>query len=286
MKAREELDLRGGRSLWDAWQRREVAPNRLTENIRTRILIIGSGITGSFLAERLSRLTSDIVVVDRHQPQTASTAASTSLLQWELDPPLRELCARLGPAKAIQIYRANAQAVRDIIALSSDLGIDCNCTARPSLYLAGNRLGPSELRDEQRQREAAGLPTVFVAADAIRREFGFNAEAALYSEGAGEANPVALAQGLMAHAMARGVRLYHPETVIDYDLGHRSTTVLTKDGYEVGADFLILANGYEMPIFVPSAVHRVLSTWALATKPNNQPWPRHALVWEASFPYL
>lgn len=286
MESEDKLDLRGGRSLWDAWSRRGKVPKRLKENIRSRIIIIGAGITGSFLAESLSRLTPDIVVIDRHQPQTASTAASTSLLQWEIDTALRELSAKFGPATATRIYRASAEAVRDIITLSQNLGIDCHCTGRPSLYLAGDRLGAPEFLDEQRQREAAGLPTIFLTASEVKREFGFTAEAALYSEGAGEANPVALAQGLMAQALDRGVRLYHPETAVDYDLGHRGASVLTESGHELGADFLILANGYEMPDFVPSNIHRILSTWALATKPNSRPWKRHALVWQASSPYL
>ncbi|WP_119268348.1 NAD(P)/FAD-dependent oxidoreductase [Taklimakanibacter deserti] len=54
-------------------------------------------------------MTSDIVVIDRHQPQTAST----SLLQWELDTPLRDLATKLGPEKSIQIYHARAEAVRN-----------------------------------------------------------------------------------------------------------------------------------------------------------------------------
>ena len=63
---------------------------------------------------------------------------------------------------------------------------------------SGNRLGSRELMDKQRQRQTAGLPSVFLSASEIRREFGFAVEAALYSEGAAEANPVALARGLMA----------------------------------------------------------------------------------------
>jgi glycine/D-amino acid oxidase-like deaminating enzyme len=106
----------------------------------------------------LSRSTSAIIVLDRHRPQTASTAASTSLLQWEFDTPLRELSSRLGVHRAIEIYRASALAVREILALSRELNIACHCSARPSLYVAGNRLGRDELIDEERQRQAAGLP--------------------------------------------------------------------------------------------------------------------------------
>ena len=280
------LDLRGGRSVWEAWAKREEHPKPLKESLRSRILIIGSGITGSFVAERLSRMTPDIVVVDRHQPRTASTAASTALLQWELDTPLRELSAKIGKAGATQVFRASAATVRDIIDLIDSLGIPCQCARRSSLYLAGNRLDSLELMDEQRQRQEAGLPSVLVSANDIRREFGFAVEAALYSEGAAEANPVALAQGLMAQAVARGVRLHFPESVVDYDFGRRGVTVLTESGHELCSDYLVLANGYEMPDFVPSTIHRLNSTWAIATKAGNQAWPRQALVWEASVPYL
>ncbi|MGE3227729.1 MAG: NAD(P)/FAD-dependent oxidoreductase [Parvibaculaceae bacterium] len=260
--------------------------SRLTESLHSRILIIGSGITGSFMAERLSRFTSSIIVVDRHRPQTASTAASTSLLQWELDTPLRDLSVRLGASRAAAIYRAGALAVSEIVDLSRTLGIACQCAGRPSLYVAGNRLGPDELEDEQRQREAAGLASAYVGATELQRSFGLAGAAALYSEGAAEANPVALARGLMAKALERGARLLHPEMVTDYDPGPRGACVLTASGHELSADILVLANGYEMPGFVPAVIHRVLSTWALATEPGASSWPRNALIWEASSPYL
>ena len=140
--------------------------------------------------------------------------------------------------------------------------------------------------DEQRQRKAAGFASDYVTATELQRSFGLTSEAALYSQGAAEANPVALAQGLMARAIERGTRLFHPETVSEYDLGARGATVLTESGHELGADFLILANGYEMPGFVPARNHQILSTWALATEPGTQSWPQHALIWQASSPYL
>jgi glycine/D-amino acid oxidase-like deaminating enzyme len=263
-----------------------IAPHRLAESQHSEILIVGSGITGAFVAERLSRFTSSITVVDRHRPQSASTAASTSLLQWELDTPLRDLSARLGPNRAVEVYRSSALTAREIVALSGELGIACHCNERPSLYISGNRLGPDELKDEQQRREAAGLRSSYVTATELHRSFGLTSEAALYSEDAAEANPVALAQGLMRAALKRGVRLFHPEIVTEYDLGPHGASVLTESGHELGADFLILANGYEMPAFVPAQTHQILSTWALATAPGARLWPRHALLWEASSPYL
>jgi glycine/D-amino acid oxidase-like deaminating enzyme len=39
--------------------------------------------------------------------------------------------------------------------------------------------------------------------------------------------------------------------------------------------------------FVPHAPHRIISTWAIATRPQKPAlWPERALIWEASDPYL
>ena len=48
-------------------------------------LIVGGGITGSLMAERLTRQGLDVIVIDRELPGKGSTAASTSMLLWEID---------------------------------------------------------------------------------------------------------------------------------------------------------------------------------------------------------
>jgi glycine/D-amino acid oxidase-like deaminating enzyme len=283
---RNELDLQGGKSPWLSSAVGVVPARRLSDNIRCRILIIGSGITGSFVAEQLSLMTSSIVVIDRHLPHSASTAASTSLLQWELDTPICELTRRLGTSAASQIYRTTCLAVRNIVERAHTLGVNCHCAMRPSLYLAGNQLGPDDLRIEARQRQDAGLASRFLTADELYKEFGFRASASLYSEGAAEANPVLLARGLLAAARSRGAQSFHPETAVAYDIGRSTASILTARGHEICADYLVLANDYEMPDFVPSNIHEIVSTWALATGGQGRCWPRRALIWEASSPYL
>ena len=55
------------------------------ENIKCDALIVGAGITGSLVAERLTRQGLDVVIIDRELPGRGSTAASTSMLLWEID---------------------------------------------------------------------------------------------------------------------------------------------------------------------------------------------------------
>ena len=55
----------------------------------------------------------------------------------------------------------------------------------------------------------------------------------------------------------------------------------------ISAGHVVLATGYELAPFVPAKDHRILSTWAIATRPQKRRiWPHEALIWEASDPYL
>jgi hypothetical protein len=108
------LDLRSGRSIWELAAEEPSPARPLVGNVKTDVIIVGAGITGSFLAERLTRAGREVVVLDRHEPQLASTAASTALLQWEIDAPMLELEDRLGFDRASRIYRQSRETVRTL----------------------------------------------------------------------------------------------------------------------------------------------------------------------------
>jgi len=281
------LKLRTGKSVWELDRPPISAPRSTDCPEKTDILIVGAGITGSFLAERLTRTGRSVAVFDRHRPHTASTAASTALLQWEIDAPMVELEAQLGFEAASFIYRRSYAAVQTIGNLIDVNRIHADFQQRPTLYLAGNRLDKNMLAEEYRLREKAGLTGEWLDRDALVSTFGFDRDAAILSGGSGEANPVLLAKALLDIAMQRGAQIFYPVAIRDYDFSAKAAHVTTDQGQEIEANTIILANGYEMPGFVPSTQHRLASTWALATAaqlPLNL-WPQRALVWEASEPY-
>ena len=75
--------------------------------------------------------------------------------------------------------------------------------------------------------------------------------------------------------------------VIEIADGGTGVLAQTKDGPTIGAKYLVLATGYELMDIVPSATHTVISTYALATKPQKATiWPGESFIWEASDPYL
>src|SRR6185369_2765842 len=126
------------------------------------VIIVGAGITGAFLAERLTRDGRDVLVLDRHAPQTASTAASTALLQWEIDAPMLELEDKLGFEGAAAVYRRSFESVRRIGELAQTLGRAADFEWRDTIYFAGSDLDPVELKEELRLRLRAELPSALL----------------------------------------------------------------------------------------------------------------------------
>jgi glycine/D-amino acid oxidase-like deaminating enzyme len=159
--------------------------------------------------------------------------------------------------------------------------------ARNSLYLAAGTTDAHALMQEHELRARAGLPGHFLDYQTLRREFGIDREAALLSPGAADADPLCLAHGLTARAVEGGAHLFDADAV-HYDAGRQRTAVQMDDGHWIEADWVVLATGYVMPDFVASEIHRVTTTWAVATPPQpvRGRWRGDALIWEAAERYL
>jgi glycine/D-amino acid oxidase-like deaminating enzyme len=281
----EQADLRGGRSPWSATDRR---PPRLEvqENIKCDALIVGAGITGSLMAERLTRQGLDVVIADRELPGHGSTAASTSMLLWEIDRSLTELTDAYGfeQASRSRAYHASLAAVAGLKSLVLQQGVACGMRDKDSLYLAAGDSGV--VIEEHRLRTRAGLPGDYLNHRRLLDTFGMTRAAAIVSPGAADANPLQLAHGLLRLAVARDARLFEAETTA-FDAAGRSVVVGLANGYEIEARSVVLATGYVMPDIVHSTVQAVSSTWAIATAPQPQNiWKDAALIWENSKDYL
>ena len=280
----EQADLRGGRSPWAATSRH---PSRLDvrDNLACDALIVGAGITGSLVAERLTRQGLNVIIVDRELPGRGSTVASTSMLLWEIDRPFRELCDAYGFERAARAYRASLDAVAGLKALVGELDIAFGMRDRNSLYLAADE-SSAGLMEEHRWRSRAGLPGDFLDHRTLFDNFGIARAGAIVSPGAADADPVRLAHGLLATAMARGARLFEAEAVA-FDAAGRSVHVRLANDREIEARSVVLATGYVMPDIVQCSVHAVSSSWAIATVPQPQNiWNDGALIWEDARDYL
>lgn len=281
-------DLRSGRSPWKKCGKEEAHCTPLRRSVHADVIVVGAGISGALMAQALAESGLRTLIVDRRRKAIlGSTAASTALLQFELDVPLHKLARSMGTRKSVRIWQASREAVNELRTRTSRLGIEANLRSRPSLYLAGNVLDARGLKREVSFRQQAGLPSEFLDQRTLKHHFGISRSAALLSHGNAEADPVALTAGYLRHALRDGARLHAPHDIVGIVPGRYSTTLHTHDGFELQARHVVLCTGYELAKIVPPNGSRTQSTWAMATRAQPQAlWPQQALIWEASDPYL
>lgn len=281
----QQTDLRGGTPPWQQDIKRTVR-QRVTQDFRCEILVVGAGITGSLVAEHLASKGHDVSIIDRERPGYGSTAASTAMLQWEIDRPLGELTDLYGFERATNVYRRSLAAVSGLIELVADRGLMCGIRPRHSLYLAAGDTGARELLIEHELRKKAGLPGDFLDHRTLLGEFGFEREGAILSPGSADADPLLLSQALLAAATMQGAKLFDGEA-LTYDNSGQAVTVGLDGDHVIEAEHVVLATGYVMPDFVTSDLHKVASSWAIATPPQapGSLWRDGVLLWEASKDY-
>lgn len=271
------------------WGRNAIRPEwrPIEQNIAADVAVIGGGITGALIAEHLTARGFSVVIVDRQEPDFGSTAASTAMLQWEIDSTLSELETWYGFERAAGIYRRSAAAVAGFAKLIAANGIACGFRPRNTLYLAANQEGARDLQAERQLRRRAGLPGVYLEHPDLFTQFEFDRDGAIYSPGSAEADPLLLTWALIAIAVRRGAQLLKASvTSLHSDGDH--VTAETDGGHVIQARHLVLATGYSMPGLEMPKLHRVSSSWAFATVPQDPArlWRDRALIWEDSHPYL
>lgn len=281
------LDLRTGRPVWMAYRAPRVPCTRLTRDASTDVLVVGMGISGAMVAESLTAAGFRVMLIDRRGPLLGSTPASTALVQYEIDVPLTRLTRSLGRARAAQAWRRSRLAVANLAARIDELGIACGKVTRNSLLLAGNDLGPGGLRDEAEARRAAGLYAEYLTRGRLLERFGIARAGAIVSPGNLALDPRRLTAGLLRCALERGAECHAPVEATTIAGARDGVSVATAGGPVISAAHVILATGYELTELVPAKAHQVISTWAIATRPQRRAlWPEQALIWESSDPYL
>jgi len=282
-----KLDLRSGAAVWTAYRTPRISTSKLTQDVKCDVLVVGLGISGAMIAEVLTADGLSVVGVDRRGPLLGSTPATTALVQFEIDEPITGLAQKIGRSSAEQAWRRSLLAVTNLRGRIEDLKISCNLELRQSLYVAGNALGAGQLRQEAQARRGAGIGATYLVPQALKEKFGIDREGAILSNGNLALDPRKLTAGLLNKALERKTRLYAPVEVTRIDDGQNEVVVETRSGPAITARYVVLATGYEMMDIVPSDTHSILSTYAIATKPQRRAiWPNNAFVWEASDPYL
>lgn len=282
------MDLKSGYPFWAIRNGLMAAAPPLRRDLRTDVLVVGAGISGALIADELSRHGHAVAVVEQRDLGWGSTAASTALVQYEIDTSLGALARRHGEAAAVQAYRACIEGVERFGAIARAVG-DVDHAAQDSLYVASLPAHRSALRAEFERRAGLGFDVEWLDAAALRARYELRRPAAIRNRPAARVDPYRMAHRLLARARRRGVSVHDRTQVASLAPTARGVEVRTDAGHAIRCRHVVMAAGYAAQQWLPGRVAANRSSYAYVTDPLTRdelgPWG-DTMLWETARPYL
>jgi glycine/D-amino acid oxidase-like deaminating enzyme len=260
----------------------------LQESIECDVAVIGAGITGALVADRLVATGQRIVILDARDVALGSTSATTALLQYEIDTEMADLARQLGAGAAAQAYQACAASFELLERRFPELLATSNYRRVPSLYLAADARAVPALRAELAARRALGFQCEWLEQGDLAERYRCRRPAAILSALGAQLDPIGFTQGVMAALERHGVRLFARSRVTAILERGPRLQLETEGGARVDAAHVVVAAGFESLDFLPRRVADIDNTFALATEPLPDRCRALTLplIWESSRPYL
>ena len=164
------MKLHSGLPYWIIKNRLYDYYNPLKDDVTADVAVVGSGITGALAAHELCKAGFDCCVLDKRSIATGSSAASTALLQYEIDLPLHKLAEKIGEDKAVTAYRSCLDSITELGKILEETSVQADFVRRPSIFYASDSKGEEIIAKEYeiRTRQACRLSLFHV------RPFGRN----------------------------------------------------------------------------------------------------------------
>ena len=282
------MDLKSGYPFWAVKNGLMCKFPPLRSDVRCDVAVVGGGITGALIADELGRHGFEVVVLDQRDIGWGSSAASTALLQYEIDTHMVELAKMYGEFSAVMAYKACAEAITDLRDLATDLG-DVDFGMQESLYYASKRNHKQALAEEFELRIKHGFEARWLDSGRLKEDFGIKAPGAILTALAARVDPYRMASRLLLRLAEHGGRVFDRTVVDTMEASEHDVLLRTPNGCSVSARFVVMAAGYETQKWLKQAVSRNRSSYAFITDPiENNELGRLAstMIWESARPYL
>ncbi|MCF4100818.1 FAD-binding oxidoreductase [Gillisia sp. M10.2A] len=281
------MDIRSNEPFWLIKNSLASSYPSLNEDVQTEILIVGGGITGALMAFKFLKEGKKVVLLDRRDVCSGSSAASTAMLQYEIDVSLSELIEQRGLTCAVSSYKSCEKAIFELKEIIDEIKSDCPFQFKKSVYFSSTKKDLDFLKTEFETRKQHGFKVRWLEKEDLEK-FGLKAYAAIESESGAITDTYKLANDLLKYCSEKGVRIFDRTEVVKQESVDGGMRALTSSNYKIDASHIINCTGYESTEQLQESVVDLKSTYALASEAFEKiPEAfKDRIYWNTSSPYL
>ncbi|MFH8369872.1 FAD-dependent oxidoreductase [Streptomyces sp. NPDC018031] len=229
----------------------------LTGDTEADVAVVGAGVAGLATAWELTRAGRRVVLLEADRIAGGSTGHTTAKVTALHNRVYDGLRRTRGPEGA-RLYASSQQAaVERVVAVTAELGIDCDLERRPAYTYTTRGEGVAELRAEAEAAREAGLDASFVTETGLP----FPVTGAVRVEDQAQFHPRRYLIALAEDLTARGGRIHEGTRVTGLKEGD-PCRLTTADGHAVTAGHVVVATHYPVfdraLLFTRLSVHREL----------------------------
>ncbi len=283
------MDLKSHEPFWMVKNGLLASYPSLHENKSCDILIVGGGITGALIAHQCVSMGKKCIVIDKRELVNGSSAATTSMLQYEIDMPLYKLKELIGATGALASYRACSEAIDTLGQLSKEIGSKAGFRRKDSLYYASRKKDVGWLKTEFEARKAAGFDVQWLSEEQIRSRYNLTGTyGGIISKQGGSMDAFCFAHELFRHNAEKGLEIFDKTELLSVQCNARSNLVRVSTGVEISAKKIVYCTGFETVQLIPERFVKLLSTFAIVSEVDPILYKQYndLLVWNTSDPYL
>ncbi len=281
------MDIRSNQPFWLQKNGLVKSYPSLQENITTDVLIVGGGITGALMAYRLLNEGKKVCVIDKRDVGSGSTAASTAMLQYEIDVPLHKLIEQRGLTPAVSSYKEGVKAIKVLKNIVLDIESHCGFEYKKSVYFCNSKDDVSFLEEEFAARQEHGFNVKWLDKEKLE-ELGLEAYADIESKTAAVMDSYKFASDLWKYCSKKEVKIYDKTELKEIEYHEDKIIVHTANGFSIEANDLVHCTGYESVENLSEDIVKLKSTYALASEELKE-IPRafkNRIYWNTDAPYL
>lgn len=258
----------------------------LQKNISTEMVVVGGGITGALISHALVNAGYEVSILDKRDIGHGSTAATTSMLQYEIDMPMYRLANIIGEENSARCYHSGRDAIKTVEDIINTNQIDCGFERKESLYIAHDEKASKWLQQEYEIRKKHALGVNWLTAEDVKHHYDIHCNGAILSDTAASVDAYKLAHELIKLNVKRGMLVFDQTKIESIDF--ENPTIYIEGGYNVHCKKIIFCSGFETTEMLQEKVADLFYTYACVSEQGIQVNSNltNTLVWNTEHPYI